>query len=145
MATRREAREHALSLCYELDVRELSAGELLDDLPVAPDEYAGILVQGVDDHRHELDTAIGKAAEHWTIERMALVDRNLLRIGAFELLHRPEVPTAVVISEAVELAKRYSTDESGRFVNGVLARLAVDSRGEAPPDEAPPDEAPRES
>jgi N utilization substance protein B len=124
MGTRREAREHALSLCYELDVRGMTAVDLLADLPVAPDPYAAGLLEGVGKHLNDLDQAIDAAAEHWSIERMAVVDRNVLRIGVYELGHHPEVPTAVVITEAVELAQRYSTEESGRFVNGVLASVA---------------------
>lgn len=133
--TRREARERALSLGYELDVRERSADDVLSDLPVPPDAYTTTLVRGVDEHRAHLDQLIGEAAEHWRVDRMAVVDRVLLRIGAYELVHCAEIPTAVVISEAVELAKQYSTDESGRFVNGVLARLAREQRGEDVADE----------
>lgn len=128
MATRREAREHALTLCYELDVRDRSAEELLGDLPVPPDAYAEDLVRGVDGQRKALDERIDAAAEHWSLERMAVVDRVLLRIGAYELSEHREIPTAVIIDQAVELAKRYSTEESGRFVNGVLARLARELR-----------------
>lgn len=136
MATRREARERALELCYELDVRERPAGEVLSDLPVPPDDYTERVVVGVDEHREELDRRIDAASEHWSIDRMAVVDRALLRIGAFELGHVPEVPTGVVISEAVELARRYSTDESGRFVNGVLSALARELRDDGDGDAA---------
>lgn len=132
MGARREARERALALCYEMDVRGLVAADLLADLPVAPDEYTATLVEGVDGHRPDLDALIDKVAEHWTVERMPVIDRNALRIGCFEMLERPDIPTAVVINEAVELAKRYSTEDSGRFVNGVLARLAREIRGQAP-------------
>ncbi|MGH8998413.1 MAG: transcription antitermination factor NusB [Acidimicrobiia bacterium] len=124
MPTRREARERALSLCYELDVRGGSAEDLLAELPVAPDPYAVELCRGVEEHRSEIDALMGKFSERWSVERMPVVDRNLLRIATYELAHRPEIPTAVAISEAVELAKRYSTDGSGRFVNGLLGRLA---------------------
>lgn len=130
MGTRREAREHALTLCYELDVRGRSAKELLADLPVPPDEYAESLVTGIDEDQEVLDARINAAAEHWSLDRMAVVDRVLLRIGAYELAEHKEIPTAVVIDEAVELAKRYSTEESGRFVNGILSRLAADLRGD---------------
>ena len=136
MGTRREAREHALTLCYELDMRAQPAAEYLAALPAPPDEYAADLILGVDAHRSELDARIDAAAEHWRIDRMAMVDRAVLRIGAFELAHRADVPTAVVIDEAVELAKRYSTADSGRFVNGVLARLADEMRGGAAPESA---------
>ena len=128
MGTRREAREHAFTLCYELDVRDRSADELLADLPAPPDGYAEALVRGVHDERQELDRRINAAAEHWSLDRMAVVDRVLLRIATYELSHEADVPTAVVIDEAVELAKRYSTEDSGRFVNGVLARLAKELR-----------------
>lgn len=132
-STRREAREHALTLCYELDVRDRSAPELLADLPAPPDPYAEVLVRGVDAQQADLDRRIDAAAEHWSLDRMAVVDRVLLRIGAYELAEHPEVPTAVVLDEAVELAKRYSTEESSRFVNGVLARLARELRGPQDP------------
>jgi transcription antitermination protein NusB len=122
--TRREARERALSLCYELDVRGSSLDELLADLPAEPDPYAVELARGVEEYRDEIDTLIRKFADRWSLERMPVIDRNVLRMGVFELAHRPEVPVGVAISEAVELAKRYSTDDSGRFVNGMLGRIA---------------------
>jgi transcription antitermination protein NusB len=139
MGSRHEARERALSLCYELDVRGLSADEVLAGLPVPPDEYTLELVRGVESRRLELDPLIDKVAEHWTVDRMPVVDRNVLRIGLFELLDCLDVPPAVVISEAVELAKRYSTADSGRFVNGVMARLARELRPEG--DDAEGDDA----
>ena len=86
--------------------------------------YATRLIEGVQEHAPEIDALIDKSAERWAIERMPVVDKNLLRIGAFELLWMPDVPTAVVINEAVELAKSLSTDDSGRFVNGILGRIA---------------------
>ena len=130
MATRREARERALSLCYELEVRgsEVDADGLLDGLPAPPDAYAVTLVHGVAEHRDELDAILRKYSEHWALERMPLVDRAVLRIGCYELGWEPELPTGVVISEAVELAKQYSTKDSGRFVNGMLGRIAEDLR-----------------
>lgn len=136
MAPRREAREQALSLCYELDLRDLEADVLLEELPVPPDAYTADILRGVSEHHDDLDRMIDEAAEHWSLERMAVVDRNVLRIAAFELAHRPDVPTGVAISEAVDLAQRYSTDESGRFVNGVLSALARRLRTDA--DERPP-------
>jgi N utilization substance protein B len=122
--TRRDARERALSLCYEMDVRGSTLDELLAGLPAPPDAYAVELVRGVEDHREEVDSLIRKYADRWSLERMPVIDRNLLRMAVFELAHCPEVPVAVAISEAVELAKRYSTDDSGRFVNGMLGRIA---------------------
>ena len=124
MAPRRESRERALSLCYEQEARSISADQLLEDLPVAPDAYAIELLRGVENNAAELDGLLREYSEHWAVERMPAVDRAVLRLGCFELAHEPDVPTAVVISEAVELAKQYSTENSGRFVNGLLARIA---------------------
>ncbi len=122
--SRRQARERALSLLYEAESKDQPPAEVLAGLPVAPAEFATALVAGVGDHMDELDDWITRYARDWTIERMPALDRALLRIGIFELLHRPDVPTGAVISEAVELAQRFSTDESSRFVNGMLARIA---------------------
>jgi transcription antitermination protein NusB len=124
VSSRREARERALGLAYECELRSLGATDLLAELPVDPDEYARELVLGVEEHADEIDAMIRKYSEHWALERMPVIDRTLLRLGAFELCWMPEVPTAVVISEAVELAKEYSTKDSGRFVNGLLSRIA---------------------
>ena len=128
MSTRREARERALGLCYELEVRGLTADQLLEELPAPPDPYAAAIVRGVDEHREEVDAMLRKYSEHWALERMPVVDRAVLRIGCYELGWEPDLPTAVVISEAVELAKEYSTKDSGRFVNGMLGRIAEDLR-----------------
>jgi N utilization substance protein B len=103
---------------------------VLAELPVEPDPYARELVKGVDAHREEIDALIRKYSEHWALERMPVVDRALLRIGTYELAWMPATPTAVAITEAVELAKQYSTKDSGRFVNGLLARIAEDVRAE---------------
>ena len=130
MPTRRAARERALGLAYECEQRNVRGSVLLDGLPVPPDEYAQRLVLGVDEHHEEIDTIIAKFSEHWSLERMPVVDRALLRIGTFEIGWLPEVPTAVAITEAVELAKQYSTKDSGRFVNGLLSRIAAELRPE---------------
>ena len=89
--------------------------------------YLGELVAGVAAHQEELDALIGRYSEHWRLERMAVVDRNLLRLAVYELLYLPEIPPKVVINEAVELAKRYGSEDSGGFVNGILdqVRLSV--------------------
>jgi N utilization substance protein B len=128
MATRREARERALSLCYELETRGFSVEELLAGLNAPADAYAVTLVEGVDEHRDEIDALLSKLSEHWALERMPAVDRALLRIGSFELGWQPELPTAVVIDEAVDLAREYSTKDSGRFVNALLSRVAAELR-----------------
>lgn len=124
MSSRREARERALGLAYECEQRGLGAAAVLDELPVPPDPYSQELVRGVEDHRDEIDELIRTYSEHWSIERMPVVDRALLRLGVYELGWMPEIPTAVVITEAVELAKQYSTKDSGRFVNGLLSKIA---------------------
>jgi len=128
VATRREARERALELCFEIEVRHLDVEALIVGLPVAPDPYTVRLVRGVDAHRDDLDALLRKFSEHWAIERMPAVDRALLRMGGYELGWEPDLPTAVVIDEAVDLAGRYSTKDSGRFVNALLARMAEELR-----------------
>lgn len=128
MSTRREARERALSVGYELEVRPRSVDDVFAELPTLPEEYAQRLIRGIEERREELDALIRKYSEHWALERMPLVDRAILRIGAYELGWEPELSTGVIISEAVELAKEYSTKDSGRFVNGMLSRIAEDLR-----------------
>lgn len=128
MAPRRESRERALGLCYEREVRSISVEDLFESLPADPDAYAMELVLGVETNTVEIDSLLREFSEHWAIERMPALDRAVLRLGCFELTHEPDVPTAVVISEAVELAKQYSTENSGRFVNGLLARIAEQVR-----------------
>ena len=130
LGTRRQARELALSLLYEADTKDAAPADVLADFPIDPDPFAADLVAGVGEHQKEIDELIRGFAKDWTLERMPVVDRNLLRIGIYELLQRPDVPTAAVISEAVELARRYSTEESGRFVNGMLGRIAEEVRPE---------------
>ena len=113
----KEARQAALEALYAADLTgaEPDLGEL--------SARAGRLVTGVRLHRDDLDEVIASLAEGWRLERMPAVDRNILRLGAYELLHT-DTPTGVVVDEAVELAKSFSTSRSGAFVNGVLGRLA---------------------
>ncbi len=124
---RRIAREWALRVLYQIEVANKSPEEALEEvLSVAnlePEhqEYVRDLVRGVSTlHATELDPLIEQFAKGWTIDRMAVIDRNILRIAVYELRHHPHTPPAVVVNEAVELAKKYSTAQSGRFVNGVL-------------------------
>lgn len=133
MSARTKARKRALDMLYQADVRgeRLSAivNAEADRASGEPERmaswlYAREIVDGVQDHRDEIDELIASYAQGWTIERMPNVDRALLRLAAWEILHNDEVPAAVAIDEAVELAKEYSTDDSGRFVNGVLGRIA---------------------
>ena len=126
---RHEARERALGLLYEAEMKRAPPRDVLESLPVVPDPFAVALVEGVDDHRDQIDALVSEAADRWELERMPAIDRSILRLGVLELLHHPETPVAVIIDEAVELAKQYSTDASGAFVNGVLAAIARQVRG----------------
>lgn len=112
-----------MSLLYEAESKQVSPLEVLAAQVSPADELTTELVRGVHEHRERLDAAIAEHSKGWTIARMPTLDRTVLRIASFELLARPDVPVAVVLNEAVELAKRFSTDDSGRFVNGVLAAL----------------------
>ena len=127
MGARSKARKRALDLLFEADQRGIDPLELLaervagGEIPVP--EYTVRLVEGVAAHRERIDELLSTYAHGWTLARMPAVDRALLRLGAWELLYNDEVPDAVAIDEAVELARTLSTEESPAFVNGLLARL----------------------
>jgi N utilization substance protein B len=125
---RSQARERALALLYEADRRGVGAASILAEQPIAPDEYAVTIVEGVVSHAGEIDKAIRAHATGWAPERMPVLDRIVLQIATFELMFQPEVPTAVAIDEAIEMAKGYSTEDSARYVNGVLAAVAAVAR-----------------
>lgn len=125
-----------MALLYEADAKGESAAVILRDVPVTPEPFVIAMVSGVEANAGRIDALISGHAIDWALDRMPVIDRTLLRMATFELLESSDVPTAVVISEAVDLAKQYSTDESGRFVNGVLAAVAVEIRpGEVRPEE----------
>jgi N utilization substance protein B len=127
MATRREARRLAVSILYQADLAGRPPEEVLEERRSLGDRVPGFaedLIRGVAEHRGELDRLIGDHAEGWTVPRMAGVDRAVLRVACYEMLFREDVPTAVAIDEAVATAKELSTANSGRFVNGVLGRIA---------------------
>lgn len=126
---RSDARERALYLLYEAHSKGIDPVDTIDLQVIEPDELTQELVRGVGEHLARLDELIDGRAEGWTLARMPVLDLNVMRLGTYELLERPHVPTAVVLNEAVELVKRFSTDDSGRFVNGVLAAIAGDVRG----------------
>ncbi len=126
--SRHEARERALSLLYEADIKGELPGQVLAALPVPPDEFTVTLMDNVATHIDRIDELVSAAAVGWEIGRMAVVDRTILRMAVEELLVDAETPVAVVIDEAVELAKHYSTEESGAFVNGVLSTVAPQAR-----------------
>ena len=121
---RHEARERAIGLLYEREARELDAADLLAQLPLTPNPYAVAALEGVEVDRDEIDGLINEHADGWSVERLPNVDRAILRLAVWELLRQSEVPPAVVIDEAIELAKDYSTERSASFVNGVLDAIA---------------------
>jgi N utilization substance protein B len=125
---RHEARERAVHLLYEAAAKGQVGAEVLGSQVLAADEYTEALVRGVGEHLEELDEIISRLARGWTIARMPTLDVVVLRVACFELAHRPDVPRGVVLSEAVDLAGRYGTDESSRFVNGLLAAAADELR-----------------
>lgn len=125
---RRAARERALGLLYEAEAKGLTGAELLAELPVPADAFAVALVEAVDEHRARIDALLDRFAKGWTVQRMPALDRAALRMGTAELLVRDDVPTGVVLAETVDLAGRFGTDGSGRFVNGLLARIATEVR-----------------
>ena len=167
MTRRSRGREVALQVLYQVEqnpgmspdeVRRFIQRRLLEDRKLC--EFTEGLIDGVQEHQAQIDTMISQVAENWRLDRMAAIDRNILRLGAYEMLFRPEVPAKVAINEALELAKRYSTAQSSRFVNGILDRVlqyqiqeaspqpdleasqepATGSEPELPPLEPPPDE-----
>ena len=127
MPARSKARKRALDVLFEAELRDRPVLEVLaeraaDEIPPLP-AYAADLVRGVVAHQERIDGLIAEHAQGWALERMPAVDRNILRIGAYELLWADDVPDAVAISEAVQLARDLSTEGSPAFVNGLLARL----------------------
>lgn len=141
MGNRRRAREASLQLLYEVDLSQKEVGEalnlfmkdpqhLLHELPETPEALSEIEVftrqisEGVMHNVREIDQLIEGHSTHWKISRMASVDRNILRMAVFELLYCPDIPASVTINEAIEIAKKYGTEESSSFVNGVLDHIA---------------------
>jgi N utilization substance protein B len=130
MGKRRKAREIALQFLYQLDLHgaedaEAHEGEFWERHQVADPTraFAQGLVRGTKQNQPKIDGLLTQYTEHWDLDRMSVVDRNVLRLALYELLWHPEVPPKVVINEAIELAKKFGTQESGRFVNGILDRL----------------------
>jgi transcription antitermination protein NusB len=132
MTSRRRARRQAIDVLYQADVTGADAQLSLTEWRAAGraiDPFAEELVEGVTENRAEIDDLLSAHSEHWTLERMASLDRTILRLAVFELIHRPDVPAAAAISEAVEIAKELSTEDSGRFVNGILGKVAAEHGG----------------
>ena len=132
MGVRRRGREYALQMLYAMDLTGYQPDQVfagfytIQDLNRDAFYYARRLVDGVHGHLEEIDGALAKYAEHWKIHRMAAVDRNLLRLGLYELMFVREVPFPIVINEALEIARRYCAGESINFLNGVLDAVARD-------------------
>ena len=130
MGERRKARILALQILYQSETGPVQAGESLGAFwesqgigPGETREFAEALVAGVGENRERIDGLIAEYSRHWPPDRMAVLDRNILRIALFELLYRKDIPPKVTINEFVDVAKRFSTEESGAFVNGILDRI----------------------
>jgi len=129
MGKRRRGREAALRMLFEIDVgktpREGVVARHLAESDLDPEsvEFARLLVEGTLSERQHIDELLSHYAREWSLSRMANVDRNVLRLAAYEILYLPDIPASVSVDEAVELAKKYSTGESGKFVNGILGNL----------------------
>jgi N utilization substance protein B len=141
MGARHSGREAALQMLFQLEASGASPDDVIalywrnyEDAEPEGRDYADAALRGVAAERAALDETIARASTHWRIERMARVDRNILRLGAWELAHRADVPRAVILDEAVELAKSFGTDESSAFVNGVLDAIA-EALGRKDPDQ----------
>ncbi|MDQ2870649.1 MAG: transcription antitermination factor NusB [Acidobacteriota bacterium] len=138
MGARRKARELALQMLFENDVAGTAPQEMFDrssDLQKASAtlrDFTERLVSGTLTRREELDEIITRQADHWRLARMPIVDRNILRLALFELLHEPATPRPVVIDEALEIAKRFSTPRSSQFINGILDGVLKSRPGEGP-------------
>ncbi|RME23847.1 MAG: transcription antitermination factor NusB [Deltaproteobacteria bacterium] len=130
MGVRRKARESALKMLFALDVNKDPVDHVIDDYweQFEPShegrDFADKLVRGTVEHIEQLDRAISEVSIHWKLNRMTCVDRNLLRLAAYELFYMDEVPKRVTLNEAIEIAKKYGTEDSWAFINGVLDRLA---------------------
>jgi N utilization substance protein B len=131
---RRKSRELALQSLYQA---EMNGGEIMAQLAILCDNfhnvkqavpYAGHLLRGIQDNRSRIDELIGQYAKNWRPDRMSVIDRNLLRIGVFEVFFAEDVPSSVAINEAIEIAKRFSTDDSASFINGILDALSNGER-----------------
>ncbi|MDB4977573.1 MAG: Transcription termination protein NusB [Myxococcaceae bacterium] len=134
MGARTRGREAALQILFAEDLAggSLALNERLHWAHLAASvegkDFASAVVEGYGAHAEEIDTVIRKVSEHWRLERMPLVDRNILRLATYEILYMPDVPRRVTLNEAVELAKRYGGENSAGFVNGVLDRIATEAQ-----------------
>ncbi len=131
MHQRRKAREVALQVLYELDVLEIDAKEGMElfwshfDAPEEARSFASLLVEGAWKERKQIDDLISGCSENWTISRMSRVDKNILRMAVYELLHCPDIPPKVTLNEAIDLGKTYGSENSGSFINGILDAIYI--------------------
>jgi len=132
MGVRRRSREIALQVLYQMDMTHAPPGEAIAvyfenfEVPVQVRPFAEHLVQGVFTHRLDIDQLIGSASEHWRLERMSIVDRNVLRIALYEMLHCSDIPPKVSINEAIDLGKTFGSEDSSAFINGVLDHILLE-------------------
>jgi len=125
---RRRARERALELLYEAEMKSVTLDLVLEDQVITPDDYTVELVKAISDNLDLIDSKIVAYSRSWNIERLAAVDRQLLRIALCEIYFIEELPAAVAIDEAVELAKQFSTDDSPKYINGILGSAAAENK-----------------
>jgi N utilization substance protein B len=130
MRKRTKAREYALKILYQMEMTKENCDDSLNSFWVREQEneesvkeFTGRLVKGVAENMKEIDAAIAKYATNWQIDRMAVVDRNILRIASFEMMHLNDIPPKVSINEAIDMAKKYGDKDSGKFVNGILDKI----------------------
>ena len=130
MGSRRKSRELALQILFELDTNQSDVQKAIDqfwknfDYPEDLREFSERLVEGVAEHREEIDRLIGKHAKNWRLSRIDRVDRNIMRAAIFELAHCPDIPPKVAINEAIELSKKFGSEKSSSFINGILDKIA---------------------
>jgi len=131
MHQRRKAREIALQVLYELDVLEINAKEGMElfwknfDAPEEARPFASILIEGTWDNSEQIDALISTCSENWTISRMSIVDKSILRMAVYELLHFSDIPPKVTLNEAIDLGKTYGSENSGSFINGILDAIYI--------------------
>ena len=130
MGSRRKSRELALQILFELDTNQSDVQKAIDqfwknfDYPEDLRDFSERIVEGVSQHREELDRLIGKHAKNWSLGRIDRVDRNIMRAAIFELAHCPDIPPKVAINEAIELSKKFGSEKSPSFINGILDKIA---------------------
>lgn len=135
MANRRKLREHAVQILYSTDYWDITPNQALEQHGVyyceepVEDPFLCAIIEGIVNHKEDIDEMIRQSSTNWRLERMAIVDRNILRMATYELLHLLDVPRKVAINEAIEVAKKYGGDDSPSFINGILDRIALEVRG----------------